>query len=60
MIATIQGHGRTRRDTAALVAHLEKTNRGQKVEVVRIAGSPASDMAGAFADFERIRDGSRA
>lgn len=60
MITTIKAHGRTRRDTAALVAHLEKTESGQVVDIIRIAGSPASDMAGAFADFERIRDGSRA
>jgi hypothetical protein len=58
VIATIRPRGRTRRDTAALVAHLEKTDSGQVVDVVRIAGSPAGDMAGAFADFERIRDGS--
>ncbi|POR40928.1 hypothetical protein [Methylobacterium sp. V23] len=60
MITTIKAHGRTRRDTAALVVHLEKTEFGQVVDIIRIAGSPASDMAGAFADFERIRDGSRA
>ncbi|TXM87547.1 hypothetical protein FV219_25815, partial [Methylobacterium sp. WL122] len=60
MIFTIQAHGRTRGDTKALVAHLEKTEAGQVVEVIRIAGSPAGDMGGAFADFERIRDGSRA
>jgi hypothetical protein len=60
VITTIKAHGRTRRDTAALVAHLEKTESGQVVDIIRIAGSPASDMAGAFADFERIRDGSRA
>jgi hypothetical protein len=60
VIFTIKAHGRTRKDTRALVAHLEKTQAGQVVEVVRIAGSAASDMAGAFADFGRIRDGSRA
>lgn len=60
MITTIQAHGRTRRDTAALLAHLQKTSSDQVVELIRIKGSPACEMAEAFADFERIRDGSTA
>ncbi|MGU3543760.1 relaxase/mobilization nuclease domain-containing protein [Methylobacterium sp. A52T] len=60
MIITIQTHGRTRRDTAALLAHLQKSTSDQVVELIRIKGSPACEMAEAFADFERIRDGSAA
>lgn len=60
MILTINPQGRTRRATRDLVAHLQKADDGQIVELVRIAGTPARTIIEAVCDFERIRDGSEA
>lgn len=56
MIGTVVRHGRSRRDTKNLVAHLLK-DPGAKVE---ISGSMAPDLAGALREMEIARDGSRA
>jgi len=60
VILTINPQGRTRRATRDLVAHLQKAEDGQIVELVRIAGTPARTIIEAVCDFERIRDGSEA
>ena len=60
MILTINPQGRTRRAARDLVAHLQKADDGQIVELVRIAGTPARTVIEAVCDFERIRDGSEA
>ena len=60
MILTINPQGRTRRATRDLVAHLQKAEDGQIVELVRIVGAPARTVLEAVCDFERIRDGSEA
>jgi hypothetical protein len=60
VILTINPQGRTRRATRDLVAHLQKAEDGQIVDLVCIAGTPARTVIEAVRDFERIRDGSEA
>ena len=60
MIVTISAHGRDRKATRDLLAHLLKTDDGQVVETVRIAGTCAPTPEAAMGDFETLRDGSAA
>lgn len=59
MIITIVAHGRRRRDTAALLAHLSVTT-GQRSRVVSMANVTGRDAAEAMRTMERLRDGSAA
>jgi hypothetical protein len=59
MILGTKRHGRTRRDTANLIAHLEKAT-GQTVELVAIDNSPGETLREALRGMEILRDGSRA
>lgn len=58
MIVTTTRHGRTRRDTRSLLAHLS-SQRGQVSRVVHVA-APVAGAADALAYMEALRDGSRA
>lgn len=59
MIITTTRHGRTRRDTRKLIAHLRK-EVGQVSRVAAIGNVPLSDADAAMAYMEAMRDGSRA
>lgn len=58
MIVTTTRHGRTRRDTRFLLAHLARQD-GQKSSVVDVA-APVRTAGEALAYMEALRDGSRA
>ena len=59
MIITTVAHGRTPRDTRALLGHLEQ-QEGQRSRVVAVDWSPADDARGALRAMQLLRDGSRA
>lgn len=59
MIITTVSHGRTPRDTANLLRHLERQD-GQRSRVVAVDWSPADDARGALRAMELLRDGSKA
>jgi hypothetical protein len=59
MIITSTRHGRTRRDTRQLLAHLSK-QMGQEARVSRIGNVPLSNADDAVRYMEQLRDASRA
>jgi len=59
MIVGTVSHGRTRRDTANLVRHLEKT-AGQTTRLVAMDNLAARDLREGLQAMEILRDGSRA
>ncbi len=58
MIAGVVRHARTSRDARALQAHLMHPENSPSVRV--LAGSLATDLAGALADMQRLRDSTSA
>lgn len=58
MIAGVTRHARTQRDARALEAHLMKAENAPRVRV--LGGSLATDLPGAVADMQRLRDSTSA
>lgn len=56
MIINCSKHGRTRRDTAKLAAHLYKSEN-DFVLLAEVGNTAAMDLAGALRDMELLRDG---
>ncbi|MBR0832020.1 hypothetical protein JQ612_02355 [Bradyrhizobium manausense] len=56
MIINSSKHGRTRRDTAKLAAHLYKSEN-DFVLLAEVGNTVAADLAGALRDMELLRDG---
>lgn len=59
MIVTYEKHGRTREDSAALLAHLHKPEN-ESILLLAVGNTSATDAAGALRDMELLRDGSAA
>jgi hypothetical protein len=56
VIITYSKHGRSSRDSANLIAHLQDPEN-ETIEVLAIGNSVASDLAGVVKDMEILRDG---
>lgn len=59
MIVTYEKHGRSARDAACLLVHLQKPEN-ESVRLLEIGNSVALDMAGVIRDMQILRDGSSA
>ncbi|UES49920.1 relaxase/mobilization nuclease domain-containing protein [Roseibium aggregatum] len=58
MIAGVTRHARTQRDSRALATHLLKPENNPRTRI--LGGSLATDLSGALADMQRLRDSTKA